>query len=172
MSKNYVKAVLDYLPLTDPTDTSVLVALSEYASDETRLAWPSIAALSRRTRLDRRTVQRSLRSLESRSLISTTLGGQDDQGRNVASCYRLEFDHHGLPLEKNQKAPPKRALRPAPAPRPEFVPTLAVTSAKLTPHVAVPMPRSMKKVPAPELERDLHEERQRQLAALRDKSTL
>jgi hypothetical protein len=107
-------------------------------------------------------------------LISTTLGGQDDQGRNVASCYRLEFDHHGLPLEKNQKAPPKRALRPAPAPRPEFTPAspLVVTSAKLTPHVAVPMPRSMKKVPAPELERDLHDERQRQLAALRDKSTL
>jgi hypothetical protein len=153
MSKNYVKAVLDYLPLSSPTDTSVLVALAEYTSDETRLAWPSIAALSRRTRLHRATVQRSLRRLEARALISTTLGGQDHDGRNTASCYRLEFDHRGERLEV--KMPPKRALQP-----------VTSQSQPVTP-AHVPSPRGIKKIPTAEPARDLSAEKQRQLAALK-----
>lgn len=163
MSKNYVKAVLDYVPLTDPTATSVLVALAEYTSDETRIAWPSIAALSRRTRLHERTVQTSLRRLEERGLISTTLGGQDDQGRNSASCYRLEFDHYGNRIEV--KMPPKRALQSAAAPR------AAITSPS-QPVAPPPTARArLKKILDAETAPDLSAEKQRQLAELRKKIT-
>lgn len=112
MSKNYVKAVLDDLTsLRNPIDTLVLLAIAEYTSDDTRLAWPSVRTLSRRTRLGERTVQYALRRLEKNRLISTTLGGQSpDHGVNTSSCYRLEFDHRGAPLDA--KAPPKRALQP------------------------------------------------------------
>jgi len=112
VSKNYVKAVLDCLPgLTNPTDAAVLVAIAEYTSDETRLAWPSIASLMRRTRYCERVVRYALRRLEKQRLISTTIGGQDDRGRNMASVFRVEFDHRGEPLEA--KASPKRALQSA-----------------------------------------------------------
>jgi DNA-binding transcriptional MocR family regulator len=112
VSKNYVKAVLDDLSsLRNPIDTLVLLAIAEYTSDDTRLAWPSVRTLCRRTRLSRRTLQRSLRSLEHAHLISTTLGGQSpDHGVNTSSCYRLEFDHRGALLEA--KAPPKKVLKP------------------------------------------------------------
>lgn len=160
MSKNYVKAVLDYVPLRDPTAKSVLVALAEYTSDETRLAWPSVASLSRRTSLHRVTVQHCLRRLEARGLISTTLGGQDDQGRNTASVYRLEFDHHGNRYD-DVKMPPKRALQTAPAPR---APTITMQSQPVTP----PIKRIATVDGQP---RDLAAEKQRILAALRSKMT-
>lgn len=158
MSKNYVKAVLDYVPLTNPTDVSVLVALAEYTSDETRLAWPSVASLARRTRLHRVTVQHALRRLEALELISTTLGGQDDDGRNTSSCYRLEFDHRGERLIE-VKIPPKRVLAPAVVTRDP--------AGRLLTHAAVSA--QLKKVPASQdyAPRDLSAEKQRQLAALR-----
>jgi DNA-binding transcriptional MocR family regulator len=156
MSKNYVKAVLDYVSLSSPTDTSVLVAIAEYTSDETRIAWPSVAALSRRTRLDRRTVQRSLRRLEARGLLSTTLGSQDDQGRNTASVYRLEFDHHGN-QHADVKMPPKRTLQPAPAP------PIGITAQSQS----VTARARLKKILTAEPALDLNAEKQRQLAALR-----
>lgn len=173
MSKNYVKAVLDHLPgLTSPTDALVLLAIAEYTSDETRIAWPSIRALMRRTRLDRRTVQRTLRHLEVRGLVSTTTGGQIEKDHeqlvNAASCYRLQFDHNGVPLQ--DKAPPKRALRrvevaTARAAAPPITPKSQTTTPAAA---AVPSPR-MKKVATAEPARDLSEEKQRQLAAIRKK---
>lgn len=163
MSKNYVKAVLDSLPaLKSPIETLVLLAIAEYTSDETRLAWPSVATLARRTRLHERTVQSSLRQLEQLGLMSTTFGGQDHRGLNSASCYRLEFDHHGRPLDTKQ--PPKRALaaaraRPAAAPSPP------------QPSAAVPMPSRLKKIPAAAEAIDIAAEKARQLAGLK-KQTL
>lgn len=159
MSKDYVKAVLDYVALTDPTAASVLVAIAERASDDTRVAWPSVAALSRRTRFHRVTVQRALRRLEERGLITTTLGGQDEDGKNWPSIYRLDFDHYGNRIDGAQ-LPPKRALAERKRAR-----------AIITPQ-SQPVTPPIKKIATVDGQpRDLAAEKQRQLAALRSKIT-
>lgn len=174
MSKNYVKAVLDYLPsLTSSTDTLVLLALAEYANDENRLAWPSISALIRRTRLDRRNIQRALRRLEASGRVSTTIGGQIENERgeiiNSSSVYRLEFDHRGEPLQS--KAPPKRALQRVQAlPEARGVVSTPQAQTATPPPAHVPSPR-LKKIATSEPARDLSAEKTRQLAALRQKIT-
>lgn len=164
MSKNYVKAVLDHLQsVTSPIDALVLLAIAEYTSDENRQAWPSIRALVRRTRLDERTVRRTLRRLEASRLLSTTIGGQieDKNGHliNTSSCYRLEFDHQGQPLQ--WKAPPKRALKGVDSPPP------APPASTPRPQNVTPSPRpAVKRIPTAEPARDLSAEKQRQLAAI------
>lgn len=94
MSIRYVATVLDKLPDLSATDTLVLIALADYASDDTRQCWPSVATIARRARLTRRAVQKRLRSLEERGLIEVSQGGHQ-YGRNTASQYRLRFDHDG-----------------------------------------------------------------------------
>ena len=94
MSIRYVATVLDHLPELSATETLVLVALADYASDDTRECWPNIATIARRARCDRRTAQRRLKSLEERGLIDRALGGHQ-YGRNTASRYRLKFDYSG-----------------------------------------------------------------------------
>jgi len=49
----------------------VLLALADHAQDETGEAWPSIAHLSRKTRMNQRRVQRCLRRLEQLGEIRT-----------------------------------------------------------------------------------------------------
>lgn len=172
MSTKYVKAVLDYLPaLTSPIDTLVLLAIAEHASDETRLAWPSVASIMRRTRLDRRTVQRALRELEKLGAMSTTLGGQDqNNGLNSASRYRLEFDHAGRPIVDVVKQPAKRA--PAtPAPRRSSSTRPGLRQPPKQPSVPMPSALRMKKIPTGEQSPDLASEKQRQLAALKKLSS-
>jgi hypothetical protein len=90
----YVAAVLDELTYLTTTETRILVALADFASDDTRECWPSIATISRRARCDRRTAQRRLRALSERGLIDIATGGHQ-YGRNTASRYRLKFDYHG-----------------------------------------------------------------------------
>lgn len=166
MSTKYVKAVLDYLPvLTSPIDTLVLLAIAEHASDETRLAWPSVRSIVRRTRLCERAVHYALRRLEKLGVMSTTLGGQDqnDRSLNTTSRYRLEFDHAGRPLVDVVKQPPKRAPSTAPrrtaSPRP--------TPAK-QPSMPMPVNLRVKKISSVEITAaDLAVEKQRQLAALK-----
>ncbi len=168
MSLHYVKAILDALPaLTSTTDAFVLVAIAEYTSDETLLAWPSIAALMRRTRLSRRAVIYAVRRLEARGLVSTTIGGNVD-GDNRASCYRLEFDRRGraLTLKEPAKRPARRVNSPVPAPA-------AVRSTAPPPEPrSVPNPRPKKIPSAAPAVVDLEAEKQRQLDALRKKLTV
>lgn len=94
MSIRYIATVLDHLPELTATEALVLVALADYASDDTRECWPSIATIARRARCDRRTAQRRLKSLEARGLIDRAIGGHQ-YGRNTASRYRLKFDYSG-----------------------------------------------------------------------------
>lgn len=94
MSIRYVATVLDHLPDLTATEALVLVALADYASDDTRECWPSIGTIARRARCDRRTAQRQLVKLEKRGLISRALGGHQ-YGQNTSSRYRLKFDYHG-----------------------------------------------------------------------------
>jgi hypothetical protein len=121
LSIRYVATVLDNLPDVKGTEALVLVALADYASDDTRECWPSIGTLARRARCDRRTAQRCLKSLEQRGLIVRAIGGHF-YGKNTSSRYRLKFDYHGAivpdvePLESypqgRRNAAGGAALRP------------------------------------------------------------
>lgn len=112
VSIRYVAAVLDNLPEVKGTEALVLVALADYASDETRECWPSIATLARRARCDRRTAQRCLKSLEQRGLIDRAIGGHQ-YGRNSASRYRLKFDHAGHVVADTDPVPYPQGRRNA-----------------------------------------------------------
>lgn len=57
------------------TDLLLLLAIADSADDQGRNAWPSIADLSRKTRLDERTVQRRLKRLHDQGRIAIELGG-------------------------------------------------------------------------------------------------
>ena len=94
MSIRYVATVLDHLEELAATEALVLIALADYASDDTRECWPSISTVARRARCDRRTAQRTLKKLEARGLIDRALGGHQ-YGKNTASRYRLKFDYTG-----------------------------------------------------------------------------
>lgn len=94
MSIRYVATALDCFPEVKGTEALVLVALCDYASDDTRECWPSISTVARRARCDRRTAQRSLKSLELRGLVDRAIGGHQ-YGRNTATRYRLKFGHDG-----------------------------------------------------------------------------
>lgn len=98
MSIRYVAAVLDRLSSLTAPETLVLVALADFASDDTRECWPSLKTIARRARLTERGVRKILRRLEARSLIETASGGHQ-YGANTASRYRLRFDYEGNRLE-------------------------------------------------------------------------
>lgn len=57
------------------TDLLLLLAIADAADDQGRNAWPSVADLARKTRLDERTVQRRLKRLHSRGDIAIEYGG-------------------------------------------------------------------------------------------------
>lgn len=64
--------------LFDPFDKLVMLSLARHSSDKTRAAWPSVATISTEASLNRRTVQRHLRRLESLGVI-----------RDVTAKYRF-----------------------------------------------------------------------------------
>jgi len=99
VSIRYVAAVLDRLTHLTAPESLVLVALADFASDDTRECWPSIATIARRSRLTRRGVQRILRRLEAVKLIETALGGNQIE-KGTPSCYRLKFTYDGERLER------------------------------------------------------------------------
>ena len=98
MSIRYVAAVLDCLPSLGVCETLVLIALADFASDDTRECWPSMKTLARRARCDKRAARRIIRRLEELDLVETARGG-NQYGAKTASCYRLRFDHQGNRLE-------------------------------------------------------------------------
>lgn len=53
-----------------PPERFVMVAFADYVGTEVPDAWPSVATLSRKTGLSRRTVQRALRTLQAARIIS------------------------------------------------------------------------------------------------------
>jgi hypothetical protein len=102
MSIRYIAAVLDRLTHLTPSETLVLVALADNASDDRRLAWPSMASICRRSRLSRRGAQKILRRLEERGLIDIATGGQHE-GANLTNHYRLRFTYDGERMETADK---------------------------------------------------------------------
>jgi hypothetical protein len=98
VSIRYVAAVLDRLTHLKPAEKLVLVALADFASDDTRECWPSVATIMRRSGLSRRGVQQILRRLEAAKLLETAVGG-NKIAANTPNCYRLKFTYDGDRLE-------------------------------------------------------------------------
>ncbi|MEV2238801.1 helix-turn-helix domain-containing protein [Micromonospora sp. NPDC049891] len=69
--------VWDHSPVGG-TDRLVLLAIADCAADDGTDAWPSIATLARKTRVDTRTVQRVIRRLVEGGhlMVDTTAGGR------------------------------------------------------------------------------------------------
>jgi hypothetical protein len=89
MSIRYVATVLDSLAELSQTDTLVMIALADYASDDTGQCWPAVSSIMRRARLSRRAVFYALKRLQERGYIASV----PTTGR--ASAYTLLFDHAG-----------------------------------------------------------------------------
>lgn len=84
---------LDQAPTDDPAEVVVLISLADEADDEGRNAWPSQERLATRARCSVRTVQRRLRALEDRGLI-TRMECADARYTSLPErkrpvCYRL-----------------------------------------------------------------------------------
>ncbi|PTT87284.1 hypothetical protein DBR42_11980, partial [Pelomonas sp. HMWF004] len=60
--------------LLPPTEKAVLMSIADQADEDTADCWPGIALLMRRTCLGERTVQRAIRMLEGRELLTCSLG--------------------------------------------------------------------------------------------------
>ncbi|MFE9751385.1 helix-turn-helix domain-containing protein [Saccharothrix saharensis] len=92
------------------TDLLLLLAIADAADDQGRNAWPSVADLARKTRLDERTVQRRLKRLHSQGDITIEPGG----GRRRNRYAILRFPG---PTSRFHRASAPPAAREAAAPR-------------------------------------------------------
>ena len=80
----------------DPGAALLLVALAEHYSPSTGRCWPSVDTLCRRSRQNRRTVQKKLKLLEDLKLIRR-LEHFEKSGRQLANSYFLTFLNRQLP---------------------------------------------------------------------------
>jgi len=81
------------------SDRLVLFMLADHADDESWGCWPSVARLAHKTRLDERTVRRSLRSLEEGGHISSDIGG----GQGKTNHYILLKGGQSAPVQEGVK---------------------------------------------------------------------
>ncbi|WP_461119562.1 helix-turn-helix domain-containing protein [Saccharothrix stipae] len=96
------------------TDLLLLLAIADAADDQGRNAWPSVADLARKTRLDERTVQRRLKRLHGRGDIAIEPGG----GRRRNRYAILRFPNTGQQRSAPRSTPPPPATRRTTTPRP------------------------------------------------------
>ena len=95
----------------------LLLALADFADDHGMNAYPSVARLARKCRIDRRTVQRILRRITEKGLLSTV--GSTSGGRGRANRYRVVMSNISdaetaadrRPIEQ-QSAADRRPLEP------------------------------------------------------------
>lgn len=80
-----IVTVLDFAPKHWSSGTQlVAIALADRVNGDTFECWPSIADVCRRTRMDRRTVQRHIRTLEQDGVL-TNLGQRIGRNGHPAS---------------------------------------------------------------------------------------
>jgi DNA-binding transcriptional regulator YhcF (GntR family) len=90
-----------------PTVRAVACALATYMS-ASGVCWPSVETLAELLRLDRRTVQRSIRTLEAHGLLVVERGG----GRGKTSIYRAALSA-AVSERKGRQSKHKRAAEDA-----------------------------------------------------------
>lgn len=151
MSIRYVAAVLDRLTELSESETLVLIALADFASDDTRECWPSMKTVARRARCDRRSARRIIRRLESYGLLESAKGGHQ-YGANTASCYRLRFDYDGTRLETTEAALSTRGTVSPPQ-----APKLSPRGTLGTPRGTLGPPKGDRRVPPSVIEPSLNQ---------------
>ncbi|MDU0295050.1 helix-turn-helix domain-containing protein [Saccharothrix longispora] len=97
------------------TDLLLMLAIADSADDQGRNAWPSIMDLSRKTRLDERTVQRRLRRLHDQGRIAIEAGGGRRRNRYAIAMFPPPNpstspppDRPAAPVDRRASAPPAR----------------------------------------------------------------
>lgn len=85
------------------TDRLVLLAIADSAEDDGGQAWPSAAALARKTGMDVRTVQRTIRRLIELGELRVKMNA----GKNGSNVYRVVMKTPGTP------PPPRHTATPA-----------------------------------------------------------
>lgn len=104
-------------------DKLVLLCLLRYADNATHQAWPSSATIADDTGLGRRTVQRSLASLEARGIIASTARTRASDGAQTSSIRELQLSHLSTPPTPDRhrgyasQAPPLRLTGVADLPK-------------------------------------------------------
>ncbi|ONI92646.1 hypothetical protein ALI22I_02560 [Saccharothrix sp. ALI-22-I] len=98
------------------TDLLLLLAIADSADDQGRNAWPSVADLSRKTRLDERTVQRRLKRLHGQGHVTIEPGGGRRRNRYTIPMASAPASPQAPPPRDHPTAPSDRRTTP-PAPR-------------------------------------------------------
>jgi DNA-binding transcriptional ArsR family regulator len=91
--------VWDHAPVTEVDQMLVLLALADYADEETWTAWPTIKKLATKVRMSQRTVQRHLRDLETAGRLSTKLnagGKREMDPRYRPNAYQILGVSHAV----------------------------------------------------------------------------
>ena len=102
------------------TDLLLMLAIADSADDQGRNAWPSVADLSRKTRLDERTVQRRLKRLRDQGRIAIEVGGGRRRNRYAILMFPAPTspptsppsDRPAAPVHRRTSAPPSRRSQP------------------------------------------------------------
>lgn len=85
-------------------DLLLMLAIADSADDQGRNAWPSVTDLSRKTRLDERTVQRRLKRLRDQGRIAIEVGGGRRRNRYAIpmppSLTTSLPDRHTAPVDR------------------------------------------------------------------------
>lgn len=98
-------------------DRLVLLAIADAADDDGGNAWPSVATLARKTRVDPRTVQRAVRRL----VAVGELTMRSNAGRNGVNVYRVTMTPGTVPPRQTATpgaTPPRQDAAPAESPHP------------------------------------------------------
>lgn len=91
----------------------VLMKLADHANDDGENAWPAVELMAAECGCSERSVQRYLRALEERGLITMTRNGG---GRHQTNCYRVELEALWtirLPTRNDREAARVAKLAPA-----------------------------------------------------------
>jgi hypothetical protein len=121
----------------------VLLAIADSAEDDGRNAWPSVATLARKTRLDPRTVQRVIRRLQDSGHLAVATAA----GRGGANVYSVLMNPTGAATADavdnagDGAADPRQTATPGNLPPPAPVPPSPRHQCQGTPGTAVPPER-------------------------------
>ncbi|XVS67851.1 helix-turn-helix domain-containing protein [Actinosynnema sp. CA-299493] len=99
------------------TDLLLLLAIADSADDQGRNAWPSIADLSRKTRLDERTVQRRLKRLHDQGRIAIEIGGGRRRNRYAILMNPPQIPSPTTPSQDRPTAPAEHPAATVPSRR-------------------------------------------------------
>src|SRR5436309_15646801 len=79
--------VFNSAPTTSPTDQAVLLAIADRCDDEGTSAYPSVATIAKKTRLDERSVRRAIKRLQDLRVLTVDRA----KGRHGTNVYTIRL---------------------------------------------------------------------------------